>query len=180
MCGPPPGSAQCPPALRPYVVDELRVLGCGLTHRQDDDWEELAAGSGGGARAMGKVTEALRAFGQTLQDAVAAGLGLQEAGAMLRWTAQGLPNHLLRAQLVDLQAVQNFDHALRGLWDWLLDEPLTDREWAQARLPLRDGGLAAGAAEPRREAAHVAAWCAAAPKVAFALGMGSAEELLAR
>ncbi|CAK0883736.1 unnamed protein product, partial [Prorocentrum cordatum] len=177
---PPPGHAQCPPALRPYVVDELRVLGCGLTRRQDDDWEELAAGSGGGARAMSKVAEALRVVGQTLQDALAAGLGLQEAGAMLRWTARGLPNHPLRAQLVDLQAVQNFDHALRGIWGWLLDEPLTDREWAQACLPLRVGGLAAGAAEPRREAARVAAWCAAAPKVALALGMGSAEELLAR
>ena len=80
---------------------------------------------------------------------------------MLRWTAQGLPNHLLRAQLVDLQAAQAFDR-LRGLWDRLLDEAQTDREWAQACLPLRGGGLAAGAAEPRREAAHVAARCAAA------------------
>ncbi|CAK0885523.1 unnamed protein product, partial [Prorocentrum cordatum] len=176
----PRGHTQCPPALRPHVVDDLRVLGCGLTRRQDDDWAELAAGSGGGARAMGKVTEALGVFGQTLDEAVAAGLGVQEAGAMLRWTAQGLPNHLLRAQLVDQRAVQAFDCVLRRLWDRLLNETQTDREWAQACLPLRDGGLAAGAAEPRREAAHVAAWCAAAPAVARALGMGSAEELLAR
>ena len=128
---------------------------------------------------MGAATEALRAFGQTLQEAMAAGLGPQEATAMLRWTAQGLPNHLLRSQLQDLPTVRAYDTVLRGLWNDLLGVDMTDREWAQSCLPLRDGGLAAGAAEPRREAAHVAAWLDAAPRIAAALGAPSAEALLA-
>ena len=34
-----------------------------LACRQDDDWDELALGSGGGARATNAATDALRAFG---------------------------------------------------------------------------------------------------------------------
>ncbi|CAK0846385.1 unnamed protein product [Prorocentrum cordatum] len=175
----PPGTARCPPSLRQYVKDELQVVGCSLTRRQDDDWDALAAGAGGGVRAMGAATETLRAFGQTLWEARAAGLGPQEATAMLRWTAQGLPNHLLRAHLQDLVAVRAYDTVLRGLWNDVLGVDMSDREWVQSCLPLRDGGLAAGAAEPRREAAHIAAWLDAAPRVAAALGAPSAEALLA-
>ncbi|CAK0862968.1 unnamed protein product, partial [Prorocentrum cordatum] len=175
----PPGTAHCPPSLRQYVKDELQVVGCSLTRRQDDDWDALAAGAGGGVRAMGAAAETLRAFGQTLREARAAGLGPQEATAMLRWTAQGLPNHLLRAHLQDLVAVRAYDTVLRGLWNDVLGVDMSDREWVQSCLPLRDGGLAAGAAEPRREAAHIAAWLDAAPRVAAALGAPSAEALLA-
>ena len=175
----PPGHVHCPETLRQYVVDDIRVVGSTLSRRQDDDWDELALGSGGGARAMNAATDALRAFGETLRAALAAGLGPQEATAMLRWTAQGLPNHLLRAQLQDLHAVQGYDRVLRELWDDIVGEAMTDREWAQACLPLREGGLAAGAAGPRREAAHVAAWYAAAARAAAALGLPNAEALLA-
>ena len=88
---------------------------------------------------MAAATDALRSFGQHLRTAMEAGLGAQEATAMLRWVAQGLPNHISRAKLQDLTAVRGFDRELRSIWDFLVGAPLTDGEWMQACTPLREG-----------------------------------------
>ncbi|CAK0862998.1 unnamed protein product, partial [Prorocentrum cordatum] len=73
------------------------------------EYPKLTAGR---ATIVRRTGEPIVHDGSDLVYVSAGGLGPQEAGSMLRWSAQGLPNHLLRAQFMDLQAVQTFDHAL--------------------------------------------------------------------
>ena len=174
----PDAATPLPTAWVPKRVASLRCLGARL-FKESDATLPATPSLGDAADDLpeaGTRVVALAARGVALHEA---GLPLQIVQSLVRLAAQGAPQHALMMRLASLAAVEQYDCHLRAAWSALVGCTLSDAAWQRAQLPLRAGGLAAGAVGPRAAAAYAAAWGRTAPFVAQATGhQGCVADLL--
>ena len=91
-------------------------------------------------------------------EAVEAGLGIQEATSLGRWTANGLAIHAIRAQRQPQEAVDEYDIAVKEMMEAIGDAPFNPRQAAQAALPFQHGGMASGAVLGTADCTLIRAW----------------------
>ena len=130
----------------------------GATLFSHDREDPLTAGMGGADRPMREAAQQIQKAGEVLNKLVAAGLAPQVAGAVLRYMAAGMPQHLLRMKLWSSEALEAYDAAVYGAWEGLLGLKLGAEPKALAALPLRLGGCACGTVRERADAAFIAGW----------------------
>ena len=100
---------QLPQQLLQKTVEELPVLEATLfSHDREDP---LTAGMGGADRPMREAAQQIQKAGEVLDKLVAAGPAPQVAGAVLRYMAAGMPQHLLRMKLFSSEALEAYDAA---------------------------------------------------------------------
>ena len=177
-------SPQCvlPPAVATYKVNSLKCLGCKL--ESEHDLSQPAPQFHGQPS-----SDPLIAAGEKVRDVARKAAALRDHGlpchiaqSLLRFSAGSAMQHAMSTSLAPNESLVACDAVLREAWETVLGLKLSQEAWFQAQMPLREGGLAAGATQtalPRAAAAFACTWSRTSEYVAAQLGC-SEEELLAQ
>ena len=146
-----------------------------------DPSEPAAPAHGSHRSALEKAARKVDEFANKASQLHKHGLQLQISQLLLRYVVVRACQHALEVEPASLIHLETYDAVLRKAWEQVMGLQFSDRSWKLAQLPLREGGLSAGAISsplPRAAAAYAAVWSRTAKFVANHLGLNSVEELL--
>ena len=171
-----------PPTVAQYKVSSLKCLGCRLESEDDLSQPVSQLLGQAGTNTLAAAGERVRQVAQRAAALHDYGLPRHISQSLLRYCACGATQHAISTAPALTEALVACDAAIREAWETVLGMKLSDKAWALAQLPLREGGLAAGATQtvlPRAAAAFACTWSRTINYVAGRLGC-SDEELLSQ
>ena len=174
-----PGCA-LPPAVAQYKVSSLKCLGCRLESDQDASQPVPQHHGCSDVDPLIVAAERVREVARSTASLHEHGLPRQISQSLLRFSAAGATQHIISTAPASAEALAACDSVIRDAWETVIGVKLSDEAWVLAQLPLREGGLAAGATQtvlPRASASFACTWSRTVDYVATSLGR-SPEELL--